>query len=171
MVINYLNLKCIAILKAKAYSPSVIDAEAELPKTIMLENFKMVRRRQSQILNASGRVKLYQPHRRSFKNIRRKAARSPGCVKAFRFIIRKGTNHKWIINRMFTCVNEARKSAPFHSLTCFQNHISPLKLTRSGKPLPCSNSGAAASRERGNNFARAQLRLFWGCHRRRRHTG
>jgi hypothetical protein len=25
MVINYLNLKCIAILKAKAYSPSVID--------------------------------------------------------------------------------------------------------------------------------------------------
>ena len=74
MIIDDFNIKGIAILKAKAYTPLFVDTNTPLPCAIMNQRFQPVGRRKTQILNTRGRIQLHQTHCRSLENFRRQPA-------------------------------------------------------------------------------------------------
>jgi hypothetical protein len=89
VIINNLNLDGITILKAKTDAPLVIDADAMLPKAVMLERLQVVGWRQAQILKAGGCIQLCESHGCALENVSREATRLAAGVEAFRLGIRK----------------------------------------------------------------------------------
>ena len=110
MIIDYLNVECIAVLKAKANPPLVIDPDTPLPAAVMPQRFQSVRRWQAQILDTCGRIQLNEPHSCALVDLRGNPARLAGRVDVFRFVISKRPNHTMIINNMFTNVKPRQRS-------------------------------------------------------------
>jgi len=74
VIINDLNIKCIAIFKAETYAPLVINADTPLTGTVMGQCFKSVGRRYAQIVETDGPVQLGQTHSCTLQYILRNAA-------------------------------------------------------------------------------------------------
>jgi hypothetical protein len=75
VVIDYFNVERVALLEAEADSPLIVDPDAPLTFSVMLQSFQPVRGREAQIIQRCRRIELRQPHRRSLSDLRRQ---SPG---------------------------------------------------------------------------------------------
>jgi len=106
VVVNYLYIKSITVFKSKTDAPLVIDSNTPLPAAVVTQCFKPVRGRQTQILNPCSRVQLRKPDSCASMDVGWKTTRSSGRIESLCFTICKRSNHAWIVNRLFTIVNE-----------------------------------------------------------------
>lgn len=78
MVINDLDVIRITAFPYEAYPPLLIDPDAVLPFSVMMQSLKVVRRRNTQSLkNARGVKHLELDHRRSLNCLRQLSGKAP----------------------------------------------------------------------------------------------
>ena len=94
MVINDLDIERIAVHETKAQAPLIVDTDAPISHSIMLQCLQFVRRRDAQIFDSDRRVQLRQPNCRTGLDRKRKATRLARCIKTFRFSISEGLDHE-----------------------------------------------------------------------------
>ncbi len=94
MIIDDLHIEGVAIFKAKAQPPTVIDANAPLAEPVMFQGFQSIGWRQVQILDASGGIQLREPHVSTPDNLGRETARHTRREKTFRLIIGERPDHR-----------------------------------------------------------------------------
>jgi hypothetical protein len=93
MVIDDPNIESVALRKAKAHSPLLVDADAPLAFAITPKRLQAVRRRGPEILDPSHRGELREPHRGSGANLRGQASRAACRVEPLSLRISEGLNH------------------------------------------------------------------------------
>ena len=93
MVIGNLDIECVAVGKAKAEAPLIVDPDRMPAGAVACERFEPVRRRQAQILDAGRRIQLPQPHCGAPQDIARQPSRFAGGEEPLGFGIGKRSNH------------------------------------------------------------------------------
>ena len=84
-----LDIEGIAVHETKAQTPLIVDTDAPISHSIMLQWLQSVRRRDAQIFDSDRTVQLRQPHCRTGLARNRKATPLPRCINTFRFGIRE----------------------------------------------------------------------------------
>jgi hypothetical protein len=93
MIVDNLNIECVAVSKTKAHAPLIVDPDCMAAGPITPQRFKTIGRRQPQVLDPCCGVSLAQPHGSTTQDV----ARHPPCFacfeKALGFGIGKRTDH------------------------------------------------------------------------------
>jgi hypothetical protein len=94
MIVGYFDIERVAISKAKAYAPLIVDPDRMLASAIALQCFEPIGWRQAQIVYAGRRIQLPQPHRSAAQDIARQLPRFAGGEEALGFSVGKRSDHK-----------------------------------------------------------------------------
>jgi len=94
MIVDDLDIECIAMGKAKADSPLFVDPDRMLPSTVASQRFKSIGRRQPQIFDPGCSIQLPQPHGRAPQYVARKPTRFANGEKPLGLGIRKRPDHR-----------------------------------------------------------------------------
>jgi hypothetical protein len=101
MVIDNFDFVSVAVGKAKADAPLIVDPDRMPPGTIAAQRFQAVGRRQAQIVNSGCRIQLSQPHGGASHDISRQPPGLAGGKKSLSLGIGERPDHKSNINKMF----------------------------------------------------------------------
>jgi hypothetical protein len=93
MIIRDLDIEGVAVSKPETDAPLIVDPNRMLARSIALESFEAIRRRQPQVRDADCSVQLLQSHTCPPQNIARQSSTPAGVKKSLGFSIRKGSDH------------------------------------------------------------------------------
>lgn len=113
LIVDDLNIECIAVAIAEADSPLVVDPDTPLPGAIPAQRLEAIRRRHAQILDPGRSIQLNQAHRRSLANLGRITARLPIFPEALRLAVGEASNHERQRKQIvYTCQQPAGRGLP-----------------------------------------------------------
>jgi len=105
MIVNYFDVKRIAILETKTDAPLIVYADAPLSSSVVPQRFQAIGRRDAQVIELCRGIELCQSHYRPLANLGRPSPRLSGGEEALRFCVGERADHIVIINNMFTFGN------------------------------------------------------------------
>ena len=93
MVVGDVYVESIAIDKAKAHTPLVIDADAPLAASVAVQRLQSVGRGKPQLIDLQGVFELIQAQHRTALDVQRQPSRLACAKQAFGFFVGKAANH------------------------------------------------------------------------------
>ena len=109
VIVHDFNVLRMAVIEPEADAPLLVDANAPLSLARAQQRFEPVGRRQTQVVDHSGRVQLCQTHYRPAQDVWWQAPRLAGGEQSFRLGAGKAFNHVAIINNLFIFVGTANQ--------------------------------------------------------------